>query len=209
MSGSMRDPADSEPLPAIALADAPAPAEGASGGAQNAPNPFAPALPREVARLLGLCGEWPYVERRRGIDRRGRPTSMISRFVLHGGRARGRRRGEEKNIYVDRYAPGDVYLATTATTILVLNILDAWLTIVYLGYGGSEANPVAQKLLEMGTAWFLGVKGFAVGGCLLFLILHKTFALVKPALRCLTVFYGLLLVYHVYLQISALLQGLA
>jgi hypothetical protein len=168
--------------------------------------PFSPPRPEDVARLAAPYHAWPYVDRRKGVDRRGRPTSILAGLMPGGARARGRRRGEDRNIYVDRYAKSDLVFATV---ILVLNILDAWLTIVYLGYGGAEANPVARKLLEAGCGWFLGVKGFAVSACLLFLVLHKTFSLVKPALRLLVLFYGLLLVYHLYLQASALLQGLA
>jgi hypothetical protein len=92
--------------------------------------------------------------------------------------------------------------------VLVLNILDAWLTLLYLGYGGTEANPVARKLLEWGTQWFLGAKSLLVTGCLLFLAIHKTFRWVRPALRVLIWFYGGLLVYHLCLQAQAILPGL-
>lgn len=169
------------------------------------PGPFAPPREDEVERLSAPYDRWPYAERRSGVDRRARPTSMISRYVFGGGRARGRRRGEDRNIYVDRYHRADV---GAASAVLLLNVLDAWLTMVYLGYGGAEANPVARKLLEMGPWWFLGAKCFAVGGCVLFLVVHKTFSLVKPAVRLLVGFYGLLLVYHLYLQAAAILHGL-
>jgi hypothetical protein len=86
------------------------------------------------------------------------------------------------------------------SVILILNVLDAWLTLVYLGYGGVEANPIAKALLDAGTGSFVGAKSVAVGGCLLFLVLHKKFMAVRPALRVLMGFYGVLLVYHLYLQ---------
>jgi len=92
-------------------------------------------------------------------------------------------------------------------SILILNILDAWLTLVYLGYGGTEANPVAKALLEAGTSPFVGAKSLAVGVCLLFLVLHKKFRVVRPALRVIVGFYGTLAIYHVYLQATALLSG--
>jgi hypothetical protein len=156
---------------------------------------------------LGLRGTWPQVERRKGPDRRARPTPFLSRFsFLGGGRLAGRRKGERDNVYVDRYDVRDV---RAVVVILVLNILDAWLTLIYIGYGGSEANPVARRLLDWGTGWFLGAKSLLVTGCLLFLAVHKTFRCVRPALRLLTWFYGALLVYHLVLQARIVLPGLA
>lgn len=164
----------------------------------------------EIARirtLLGPYGCWPYVEQRRGGDRRAKATTLFSRFaVLGGARVAGRRRGERDNVYVDRYATGDL---RGVVVVLVLNILDAWLTLVYLGYGGTEANPIARRLLEWGIPWFLGSKSLLVTGCLLFLAVHKTFRCVRPALRLLTWFYGALLVYHVVLQAREILPGIA
>jgi len=156
---------------------------------------------------MGPYACWPYVERRSGADRRGRGTQLWSRFMLWGGaRLAGRRRGERDNIYVDRYERRDLI---GVVSILVLNILDAWLTLLYLGYGGTEANPVARRLLEWGTEWFLGAKSLLVTGCLLFLAVHKTFRCVRPALRLLIWFYGGLLVYHLVLQARAIIPALA
>jgi hypothetical protein len=175
----------------------------------EAPEPADSAGPdaEKVRQLLGPYGCWPYVERRAKGDRRARATPLLTRFALWGGaRIAGRRRGERDNVYVDRYRTQDL---RGVVVILALNILDAWLTLVYLGYGGSEANPVARTLLEWGTPWFLGAKSFLVSGCLLFLAVHKNFRCVRPAFRLLTWFYGGLLVYHLVLQARAILPGLA
>jgi Domain of unknown function (DUF5658) len=156
---------------------------------------------------MGPYASWPYVDRRHGPDRRTRGTKLWSRFLLWGGsRLAGRRKGERDNIYVDRYERRDLM---GVVVILVLNILDAWLTLLYLGYGGSEANPIARKLLEWGTEWFLGAKSLLVTACLLFLAVHKTFRCVRPALRVLTWFYGGLLGYHLVLQARAIIPALA
>lgn len=168
------------------------------------PSKFAPPRPEAVADLVGLYGRWPFVERRSGADRRSKPTRMLSKWNFWGTRARGRRRGEDRNIYVDRYEASDLVVVSV---ILILNVLDAWLTLVYLGYGGVEANPIAKALLDAGTGSFVGAKSVAVGGCLLFLVLHKKFMAVRPALRVLMGFYGVLLVYHLYLQAAALISG--
>ncbi len=167
---------------------------------------FPESRPSDAAQMLGPYGSWPYVERRRGGDRRLRATPLVSWFTLiGGGRMAGRRSGERQNIYVDRYATRDL---AGVIAILVLNILDAWLTLLYLGYGGSEANPVARYLLETGIDWFVGAKSFLVSVCLLFLAVHKTFNFVRPAIRVLVWFYGGLLVYHMILQATAVVENL-
>jgi hypothetical protein len=172
------------------------------------PETFAQKLDsRRLEQLLGPYGCWPYAEHRAAKDRRLRSTPLLTRFALWGGaRIAGRRRGERDNVYVDRYATRDL---RGVVVILILNILDAWLTLVYIGYGGSEANPVARTLLDWGTPWFLGAKSLLVTCCLLFLAVHKTFRCVRPALRLLTWFYGCLLVYHLVLQARAILPGIA
>lgn len=185
-------------------------AAGSSETVRSEPPPppprFAPPDPTNVAELVGIYAVWPFHERRVRTDRRDRPTAVGPGNLRGGRRRQGRRRGEERNIYVDRYRVRDLGLAAA---VLVLNILDAYLTVLYLAYGGAEANPVAAWLLECGVGWFLGAKSFAVSLCLLFLVVHKNFRFVRPALRALLFFYAALLVYHLYLQTAAIVHGLA
>lgn len=154
---------------------------------------------------MGPYSSWPYVDRRRRDDRRGRATPILSRYALIGRRAGGRRRGEGRNRYVDLYRPGDVLICLG---ILILNILDAVFTLLYLTKGGEEANPLAQILLDAGPVWFAFSKAVVIGVCLLFLLVHKTFAFVRPALVAILVFYGALLVYHLFLQADLMLRGI-
>lgn len=147
---------------------------------------------------LGPYGTWPYVERRRGTDRRAEKTRPFGRFFLRGLRARGRRRGESENLYVDRYERRDLWLAVS---ILGLNVLDAGFTLAYLdGDSSREANPIARFLIDQGFGWFIFSKAFVVGLCLFFLTVHKTFRWVRPAMVLLCFFYSVLLLYHLYLQ---------
>ena len=141
---------------------------------------------------------WPYVDRRGSADRRNRPTSLWESFVRRGRRARGRRSGEDSNIYVDVYGRREILLILL---ILILNILDAYFTLDYLEKGGSEANPIAQGLLDLGDSYFAYAKSLVVGICLVFLLVHKKFSFVKAALTFLTVFYTVLLAYHIFLQV--------
>ena len=161
-----------------------------------------------AAEAAGFRQIWPLVERRGGEDRRGGPTRLFSRFIFAGRRARGRRRGERSNIYVDRYNRKDVMLAGG---VLILNIFDAFFTLIYvLNAKGREANPVAQFLMDADPEnhfWFLFSKSVVVLFCVLFLVMHKTFKLVRPALVLLLGFYGALFVYHIVLQLQVFRNG--
>ncbi|MEZ6194968.1 MAG: DUF5658 family protein [Planctomycetota bacterium] len=154
------------------------------------PSERAPAAPAEAPT-------WPEVDRRITPDRRGAPTSFWEALAGRGRRRRGRRKGEAQNIYVEIYGRREVLLVLA---VLILNVLDALLTLDYLEKGGFEANPVARGLLDMGDGWFLAAKTFLIGVCLLFLLVHQTFIHVRTALYILCSFYGLLFLYHLFLQ---------
>ena len=138
----------------------------------------------------------------RGPDRRGKATPMLSKFTFFGGRRKaGRRDGEREDIYVDVYSPR---LVTLLLVFFALTVIDSVSTLVYLGKGGQELNPIAQWMIDQGSTFFVLLKGVLSGICLLFVMLHKNF---KPARTALGVgfgFYFLLGVYHLILQIRAL-----
>ena len=143
-------------------------------------------------------GTWPHTDRREKMDRRARPTPFLSKYLGWGRRARGRRKGEAQNIYVDRFSRLD---STVAVGIIILNVLDAIFTLVYLHHGGEEANPIARYIIyELGVGWFIFSKAVVIGICVLFLTIHKTFRHVRLALYALLGFYSVLLFYHLYLQ---------
>lgn len=125
---------------------------------------------------------------------------MISRYTFFGGRRRaGRRPGESDNIYVDRYDPR---IVAVFLLILALNVLDAYFTLLFIQRGGTEANPIAQWFLDLGTLPFILVKSAAIGAFLLVLVLHKTFMSVPRMMTIVMVFYTVLLVYHLALQLT-------
>jgi len=113
------------------------------------------------------------------------------------GRRRGARRAEEsRNIYVDRYSREEWLLAIG---VAVLSGLDLVFTLLHLGAGGTEANPV--------MAWFLDVGGIdaftiaktlftLVGVCVL--LLHARFHRVRTLFRAAATLYGLLFLFHLY-----------
>ena len=139
---------------------------------------------------------------RRGPDRRQRPTPMLSRYTFVGGRRQsGRREGETENIYVDVYGTRLVLLLLF---FFALTVVDSVSTLVYLGKGGQELNPIAQWMIDQGGLFFVVVKGVLSGLCLLFVMLHKTFRPARIALGVGFAFYFLLGAYHLVLQILAL-----
>lgn len=144
----------------------------------------------------------PREERPRGPDRRKRPTPMLSRYTFFGGRRKaGRRDGETADIYVDVYSKELVGLLVL---FFALTVVDSVSTLVYLGKGGRELNPIAQWMIDQGGLFFVGVKGLLSAVCLLFVMLHKNFKPARIALGVGFTFYFLLGVWHLILQIQAL-----
>ena len=76
-----------------------------------------------------------------GSDRRSKPTPMFSRYILMGGRRRHVRRTEERDgAFVDVHGPVGLIIVLA---IVVLNLLDAYFTLLFLSHGGVELNPAA------------------------------------------------------------------
>jgi len=135
--------------------------------------------------------------RRFDLDRRERPTPMISRFWLRGRRRAGRRDDETENIYVDRYTPGESLLVAG---VLVLSVLDMVFTIFHLNHGGTEANPVMAWMLDMGgQPLFMAVKLVSTFAGLFVLLVHVRFRRVKSLLTVAFVLYLGIFIFHLYL----------
>lgn len=127
---------------------------------------------------------------------------MLSRYTFLGGRRQsGRRDGESENVYVDVYS---MRLVCLLLLFFALTVLDSVSTLVYLGKGGRELNPVAQWMIDQGSIFFVLAKGVLSGLCLLFVMLHKTFRPARVALAIGFAFYFALGGYHLVLQVLAL-----
>ncbi len=139
--------------------------------------------------------------RPRGPDRRQRPTPMLSRWSIAGGRRRGARRAEEaEGAFVDIYS---LRVLMVLGLLLALNLLDAHFTLLFLARGGEEGNPFAVWLLEYGPAVLIAAKGLGVGlGALLFCML-KNFPNARLGVVLALGFYQLLLFYHLWLYAFA------
>jgi hypothetical protein len=137
-------------------------------------------------------------ERRRN-DRRARPTPMLSRYALFGGRRRTVRRVEERDgAFVDVHGPRVLLLVCA---IVALNLLDAWFTLLFLSHGGKELNPVVQFVLDLGGhPWpFVLMKTFGIGFACAFLTLTKNFRSARFGLWFVFVGYAVLLGWHLWL----------
>lgn len=143
---------------------------------------------------VASAGDRP--DRRAGSDRRHRPTPFWSAFLGPRRRHGGRRRGEGNRTYVDRFTRRDVLLVLA---ILLLNVLDALFTLIWLQRGGIEGNPFMAWILELGNSAFLVQKCFVVGLWLLLLLVHKNFRLARVGLWALAGIYSLLILYHLAL----------
>lgn len=102
---------------------------------------------------------------------------------------------------MDRFSWRDVLLVLA---ILVLNVFDAFFTLIWLHRGGAEGNPVMAWLIELGIGPFLVQKCFIVGGSLLTLVVHKNFRFARIGLRSLATVYSLLILYHFALLASGI-----
>ena len=140
-------------------------------------------------------------EDRVGRDRRRRPTPLLCRQTILGGRRRlGRRLGEASSVFVDLHGP---MLFTVALAIVALNVLDAWFTILLLSYGGQEMNPVVATVLTWGIGPFIACKSLGIGVCLGFLTLTKNFPISRIGMGTVLFGYLALVIWHLYL-VSAL-----
>ncbi len=136
-------------------------------------------------------------ERRVRPDRRRRPTPMISRYALFGGRRRAPRRlAEAEGAYVDRHGVG---VGVLVLAVLALNVFDGFFTLYYMSFGGQEANPVVDALIEWGQRPFLFIKCVGTGLALAFLVLHKNYRLGRVGLVCALLLYSGILAYHGWL----------
>ncbi|MFO0691002.1 MAG: DUF5658 family protein [Myxococcota bacterium] len=129
---------------------------------------------------------------RRHADRRARPTRPWLDLFSPLRRARGRRATDQAG-YVDRYSKQDVGLLLA---IFLLNVADAFMTMLWLHRGGREANPVMDFFLDLGPAAFLAQKCLVVGFWLILLLVHKNFRFAKIGLYASLAVYSLLLIVH-------------
>lgn len=129
---------------------------------------------------------------RRNADRRLQPTRPWIGTMGPLRRTHGRRKSDHSG-YVDRYSRRDVALILT---IFVMNVGDAFFTMLWLDRGGKEANPVMDFFLDIGPGAFLIQKCIVVGIWLVALLVHKNFRFARIGLYISFAAYAVLMVIH-------------
>ena len=133
------------------------------------------------------------MEKRRVPDRRRRPTPALSRYSLRGRRRGGRRRSEERNIYVDQYRPWEGGLVLLVVTLCALDVL---LTLDVIHRGGEEWNPIMRFTLELGVWPFVIIKMLVTAIGSFVLLVRVRFRGMRFALCGIAVLYLALMGWH-------------
>jgi hypothetical protein len=126
-------------------------------------------------------------------DRRKNPAAPRS-ICLIGGRRKHLRRAEDakRGYYVDLYSKRSVFIIST---ILIMSIIDGYLTLSLVEQGAMEANPIMRFYLQLNTPLFLSVK-YAVSYMSVFLLLiHKNFYILKTSISVKQLILGILGIY--------------
>jgi hypothetical protein len=145
-----------------------------------------------IPPLDGEGPEWSGGDRR-DADRRLKPTRPWIGMLGPLRRSRNGRRRSDHSGYVDRYSRRDVALILT---IFVLNVGDAFFTMLWLDRGGHEANPIMDFFLGIGPSAFLIQKCVVVGIWLVALLVHKNFRFARIGLYISLVAYSVLMLVH-------------
>ena len=129
---------------------------------------------------------------RRASERRKQPTRPWARWLGPLRREQGRRRTDRVG-YVDRYSRREVALILA---VFLMNVADAFLTLLWLERGGQEANPFMDFFLDIGPGAFLVQKCGIVGIWLVILLVHKNFRFARLGLYASLVVYAALMLVH-------------
>ena len=113
----------------------------------------------------------PDTEIRRGKDRRVNHRARLKYLFFNGRRERIRREDDRNRVFIfDRYNPK---LFAAITTILMLSIFDALLTLILISKGSTELNPVMNYFLQHGLLSFIVAKYFLTSIGVVILLIFK------------------------------------
>jgi len=137
-------------------------------------------------------------ERRSGADRRY-PPFFASLFARGPRRRKSRgRRKTDKGAYVDIY---DAKTWSIATAVVILSLIDAFLTWMHLDRGTArELNPMLKEIIDHGgLPAFFAAKGALTVFPIAVIMVHKEWALGKYAARLCLLAYIIIFCYHLFL----------
>jgi Domain of unknown function (DUF5658) len=110
-------------------------------------------------------------DRRSGKDRRRRTIPAIKSLFIYARRKERRRQDDKsKTSYLDQYSPA---LLAPIVFILLLSVIDAFLTLFLVDCGASEINPVMAYFLKFGPFTFMSVKYFLTSYAVIVLLIFN------------------------------------
>jgi hypothetical protein len=152
------------------------------------PNDWSAAQLRGTARSAAEIGQ----ERRNRVDRRRRAWWS----VLYGS-FNPRRRAAPRRLDDSRFHSLDwhsAHLLAVAIGILLLCVVDAFMTVVLLQGGAYEVNPFMAALIYRSVAWFAALKMGLTGAGITLMVILARYRFLR-LLRVEWVLYGVLTAY--------------
>jgi len=130
----------------------------------------------------------PHQDYRRNPDRRVFTMSTAIKSITHTRRKHHRRFDESPDAQRDWYHPR---LFVLVIGIMLMSIMDAFLTLKLLSGGAIEANPVMAYFLEISVPVFILSKMFMTGSCILLLTALSSYLFLKRFLigKLITIFF--------------------
>ncbi|NIM99612.1 MAG: hypothetical protein GTO24_16535 [candidate division Zixibacteria bacterium] len=130
-------------------------------------------------------------------DRRQEPTKTAGRYLLVGRRQVIRRKSDRKiHFRVDRYGSR---LFFTLLTIILLSVLDVYFTILHLGRGAQEINPLMNFVAGYGDIYFFAAKYVLTALGILLLCIYKNLLFVRVIIASIIAIYLIVLGNHILL----------
>ena len=149
------------------------------------------------------------LDRRSGKDRRNRSKFEVVKTLISGHRELARRRNDRNRIvYFDRYSSTSFWLIIT---ILILSIVDAFLTVILIRNGAVELNPVMAYYLNISPQIFMVVKYFLTSLSVFILLIYGRVALRGGLIQIRSVFpliitvFASVVVWEIYLIVKVVL----
>lgn len=141
------------------------------------------------------------LDRRKLSDRRCTPTKPLSRHSLRGERKKARRAGEDKHYYVDWY---ESHYFIMIVLILILCVMDAYLTLKILHLGGKELNPLMLLFFNKHPMLSMVFKYLVTTASIIVILIHKNF-IVFGKVKVYHFIYAVLAVYLVLITYESYL----
>jgi hypothetical protein len=143
------------------------------------------------------------VDRRSGRDRRQRNFPSFKDMFVYRRRRRPRRKEDRRKfVLLDHYGTS---IGVAFTAVLLLSVVDAFLTLFLLGHGAVEMNPVMAYFIEINEYAFIWVKyGLTVVSVVIVLVLNYAFMRkfrfhVRHLLNYFALIFALIVVWEIYL----------